>query len=129
MDAGSSGDGIIPGAGGGGFWINTARIVNLEGGIATNGQHATKTYGKSLPPSGGGAGGSVHITSPYIEGHGSQEANGGNGATSCEYYTGTCRTAYGGGGGGGIIATIALNNPSRDVLINRAVEGGKKSRS
>ena len=83
---GSKGGGSEPGFGGGRIDISVSRGLHLDGDIFSLGSNANGSN------SGGGSGGSVHVTTQNFSGHGLVETSGGDGF------------GYGYGGAGGRIA-------------------------
>ena len=84
--------------GGGSIEIIATTSVNLDGAVRANATHQTYYAG-------GGAGGSIYVQAPLINGAGPLEAYGGNGHSG------------GGAGGGGMIALVA------DTAINGPLGG------
>ncbi|MFH1784517.1 MAG: Ig-like domain-containing protein [bacterium] len=84
------------GSGGGLIKLNVAGTLRLDGIITANGNNAPS--GTELGSSGGGAGGSIHITAKELAGNGLINSDGGNGGN------------WGGGAGGGRIAIFYETN-------------------
>ncbi len=100
------------GSGGGAIKITATDALAFNGIIETNGQPAQ--YG-----AGGGAGGSIYITTNNITGTGTLTANGGTGGATAGYYF------PGGGGGGGRIAVYYNTTNWTTTDFNRmSVTGG-----
>ncbi|KAI8478546.1 hypothetical protein Bbelb_437250, partial [Branchiostoma belcheri] len=70
---GSGGGGTHGGAGGSAIEIHAGHSIHLDGTLETMGESATGSN------SGGGSGGSVYLTTVIFSGHGSVNADGGNG--------------------------------------------------
>ncbi|PKN54765.1 MAG: hypothetical protein CVU56_24800, partial [Deltaproteobacteria bacterium HGW-Deltaproteobacteria-14] len=98
----SSGNG---GAGGGSVMIHAVTAAHLNGQIRANGQNGVSNVGA------GGAGGSIYVEAPTIDGGGALQAYGGNGHSSYAY-----------GGGGGMIA-LAASSSIQGVLGDTGASG------
>ncbi len=130
------------GAGGGAVKLTIGGTLTLNGGIYANGGDG---YDNTTHASGGGAGGSLYITTAGITGSGAITADGGNGCTGnggggaggriAVYYgnfdpeSTIAISAYGGSGykvgGTGTIFLKALANDNGDLhIINNARSGG-----
>jgi hypothetical protein len=98
--------GKVPGLsqGGGAIGLNVGGVLTLDGAISVNGDDAV------YPGSGGGAGGSVWLTTGSLVGNGLISADGGSG-----------QGGVGGGGGGG---RIAIYSPSNNFAGSITVKGG-----
>jgi protocatechuate 3,4-dioxygenase beta subunit len=94
------------GAGGGAILLTVAGTLSLEGEISADG---TDGY---LGEQGGGAGGTVRVSTDILAGAGSLSADGGRGVTS------------GGGGGGGRIIVSYRSAPSFTGFTRSTVDGG-----
>lgn len=99
---GSSGGGgdTAGGTGGGAIRINVTGNVNIAGTLSADGGDSASNPGCCQVTGGGGAGGSIWITSSTISGTGLLSAKGGRGGT----ITSTTGAFIGSGGGGGRIA-------------------------
>lgn len=109
--AGNSNDG---GYGGGNIQITLTGTLTVSGSILSNGQNGNSTS-NGFYGSGGGAGGSIYITTIGLSGAGSLSANGGSG--------GTGSSGAGAGGGGGILAVYYTTDTS-SLLTGWTVTGG-----
>jgi surface protein len=100
-------DGTIPGGNGGGaVWIESQQEIILDGEISAEGS-AAETAG-----TGAGAGGSIRLTAPMVEGSGTANASGGP------------QNGNQGGAGGGGVVRVAKDAPS-DVPFETNVSGGE----
>jgi hypothetical protein len=105
QDYGSGGgnnDGIVGGKGGGLILLNIGGALELEGSILANGGNGTTRWG--YYSSGGAGGGSINISTNFLNGNGRLEAIGGTA------YPSVSDKAYGGGGGGGLIYILYNEN-------------------
>jgi len=107
------------GSGGGIIRIDLSNTLILNGNLYADGKRGSQSsqYG-----AGGGAGGSVYITTNNITGSGVIQANGGIGGTN------GFSTRRGGGGGGGRVA-VYYNESSYNGISNSSVAGGSATSS
>lgn len=108
------------GRGGGAITVNVLGTLTLDGVISANGN-----IGANVPcgsaASGGGSGGSIHVTAMALTGTGLLRANGGAGGVGgCFPTTGD----DGGGGAGGRIAVLYAQDAGFDGFLASDVSGG-----
>jgi hypothetical protein len=107
-------------SGGGAITLNVSDTLRLDGEITANGADAAHGNCFSAPAGGGGAGGSIFVTTATLTGAGALRANGGTGGD------GGCSGVGddGGGGAGGRIAVLYAVDGDFGGFTTSSVNGG-----